>query len=394
MIPVPLLLVLALLSASAPFATDMYLPVLPELAAEFAATTATAQLTLSGFFVGMGVGQLLIGPLSDALGRKRLLLCGALLAVGASVLAATAPSIAVLIAARVLQGLGGGACSVLARAIVSDLAEGRAAAKTFSLLMAIGALAPAIAPVVGGLLAVPLGWRGIYWVLVGLHAVQLILAFILVPSTGGRAATGGLARRVVRGYLTVLRTARFWGFLAAMAFSFAALFCYISSSPFVIQKVLGFSPAGYSLVFAVNSLGLFCGSVINSRLVDVYGPARLLRFGVGGQFIASVALLFAALADAPSFIILPLLFVCTVPVGFAMGNATALATGLLRSHAGSVSAVMGFVQSLLGAFVSPLMGLGTHPAVTMALGMSVCACCGAVGAFAATRQPSRSHSHA
>lgn len=367
----------------------MYLPVLPDIAVEFGVPRATVQLTLSGFFVGMGVGQLVIGPLSDALGRKRLLILGAVVAVVASIVAAVAPTVGVLIVGRIFQGLGGGACAVLARAIVPDLVEGKAAAKAFSLLMAIGALAPAIAPVMGGLLAEPLGWRGIYWVLVALHAVQLVLAWLLVPSAGGTGAADGLLRTMGRNYLAVLHSGRFWGFLAAMALSFAAMFCYISASPFVIQAVFGFSPTVYSLIFAVNSLGLFGGSVLNSRLVSSHGPARLLRFGLGGQCTGTVLLLVAALLDAPAAVVLPLLFVATVPVGFCMGNATALATGLLREYAGSVSAVMGFVQSLLGALVSPIMGLGSDAVLTMALGMAVCSGLGAVGAFAATR-PERS----
>ncbi|MEX3514738.1 MULTISPECIES: MFS transporter [unclassified Corynebacterium] len=174
--PYSLLLSLALLSATAAFATDVYLPVMPAIAAEFGVADAWVQLTLTAFFVGLAAGQLFIGPLSDALGRKTLLLLGAVGAVAASVLAALAPNIGVLIAARFLHGLGGGACVVLSRAVVPDLLVGKAAARAFSLLMAIQAIAPALAPIIGGLLAEPIGWRGIYWVLVGLHVVQLLLA--------------------------------------------------------------------------------------------------------------------------------------------------------------------------------------------------------------------------
>lgn len=390
MIPVPLMLTLALLSATAPFATDMYLPVLPHIAGEFGVEQAVAQFTLTGFFVGMAFGQLLIGPVSDVVGRRRLLLWSAGLALVASVLAALAPGIGVLILARILQGLGGGACNVLARSVVPDLLSGSAAAKTFSVLMAIGGIAPAIAPVIGGLLAEPVGWRGIFWTLTGLHAVQLLLAFLLVPETGGKAErTGGLVRTVAGNYLTVVRMPLVWGFLLAMAFGFGALFSYISASSFVLQTVYGFSPAHYSLLFAINALGMLVATIINSRLVTRFGAVIMLRAGlllcIGGGLILTVA----AVADAPWYLIVACVLLATSPVGFIMGNATALATGIRRELAGSISAVMGFVQSLLGGIVSPLMGLGSHPTYTMAFGILTCGIIAAAAGFWATLRLAR-----
>ena len=390
MIPVPLMLALALLSATAPFATDMYLPVLPHIAGQFGVEQAVAQFTLTGFFVGMAFGQLLIGPVSDVVGRRRLLLWSAGLALVASVLAALAPGIGVLILARILQGLGGGACNVLARSVVPDLLSGSAAAKTFSVLMAIGGIAPAIAPVIGGLLAEPVGWRGIFWTLTGLHAVQLLLAFLLVPETGGKAErTGGLVRTVAGNYLSVVRMPLVWGFLLAMAFGFGALFSYISASSFVLQTVYGFSPAHYSLLFAINALGMLVATTINSRLVTRFGAVTMLRAGlllcVGGGLILTVA----ALADAPWYLIVACILLATSPVGFIMGNATALATGIRRELAGSISAVMGFVQSLLGGIVSPLMGLGSQPTHTMAFGILTCGIIAAAAGFWATSRLAR-----
>ena len=390
MIPVPLMLTLALLSATAPFATDMYLPVLPHIAGQFGVEQAVAQFTLTGFFVGMAFGQLLIGPVSDVVGRRRLLLWSAGLALVASVLAALAPGIGVLILARILQGLGGGACNVLARSVVPDLLSGSAAAKTFSVLMAIGGIAPAIAPVIGGLLAEPVGWRGIFWTLTGLHAVQLLLAFLLVPETGGKAErTGGLVRTVAGNYLTVVRMPLVWGFLLAMAFGFGALFSYISASSFVLQTVYGFSPAHYSLLFAINALGMLVATTINSRLVTRFGAVTMLRAGlllcVGGGLILTVA----ALADAPWYLIVACILLATSPVGFIMGNATALATGIRRELAGSISAVMGFVQSLLGGIVSPLMGLGSQPTHTMAFGILTCGIIAAAAGLWATSRLAR-----
>ncbi|OFO97587.1 multidrug effflux MFS transporter [Corynebacterium sp. HMSC034H07] len=385
MIPFPLLATLALLSATAPFATDMYLPVMPEIVSDLGTTRAMVQLTISGFFVGMGVGQLVMGPLSDAIGRKRLLVAGAFLALLASVLAAMAPTASVLVVARVLQGLGGGACVVLSRAVVPDLVHGAAAAKAYSLLMALQGIAPAVAPVLGGILAEPLGWRGIFWVLAGLHAVQLVLAIAIVPETAGGRSRDGLLRTVAGNYWAVLTNARVWGYLVTMAFGFCSMFCYISASAFVVQDQWGFSPLGYSMVFGINSVGLFAATLINSRAMDSVSPAVMLRTGVTGVFVCGVLLLLAVLLGAPVWVCLIVLFACVAPTGFIMGNATALATGLMRPRAGSVSAIMGFGQSMLASVISPLMGWGSNAALTMAIGMVCCSFISLCGLVASTR---------
>ncbi|OFK67575.1 MULTISPECIES: multidrug effflux MFS transporter [unclassified Corynebacterium] len=385
MIPFPLLATLALLSATAPFATDMYLPVMPEIVADLGTTRAMVQLTISGFFVGMGMGQLVMGPLSDAIGRKRLLVAGAFLALLASVLAAMAPTASVLVVARVLQGLGGGACVVLSRAVVPDLVHGAAAAKAYSLLMALQGIAPAVAPVLGGILAEPLGWRGIFWVLAGLHAVQLVLAIAIVPETAGGRSRDGLLRTVAGNYWAVLTNARVWGYLVTMAFGFCSMFCYISASAFVVQEQWGFSPLGYSLIFGINSVGLFAATLVNSRAMDSVSPAVMLRIGVTGVFVCGVLLLLAVLLGAPVWVCLIVLFACVAPTGFIMGNATALATGLMRPRAGSVSAIMGFGQSMLASAISPLMGWGSNAALTMAIGMVCCSFISLCGLVVSTR---------
>ena len=388
---VSLLLALALLSATAPFATDMYLPTLPAVGAEFGAPDSVVQLTLSGFFVGMALGQLMVGPISDVIGRRRLLIVGAIVALVASAIAALSPSIAIFVAARFLQGLGGGACVVLARAMVPDLLSGREAAKTYSLLMAILAIAPAVAPIVGGLLAEPIGWRGIYWVLTGLHAVQLLVVLKIVPETGGQSPGGQGATgqrfltRVLSNYATVLKSPRFWGFLTAMAFAFASMFCYIAASSFVFQQEFGLSPRGYAAVFALNALGMCVGSFVNSRCIDKLGTKKVMLGGLCLALLGNVLLLIAVLSGAGLVWIILALLLCISPNGVIMGNSTAMATGLMRTRAGSVTAIMGFGQSVLAAVVGPLMGLGGNTAVVMSLGMSACIAIAAAGAVLATR---------
>ena len=388
---VSLLLALALLSATAPFATDMYLPTLPAVGAEFGAPDSVVQLTLSGFFVGMALGQLMVGPISDVIGRRRLLVAGAIVALLASAIAALSPSIAIFVAARFLQGLGGGACVVLARAMVPDLLSGREAAKTYSLLMAILAIAPAVAPIVGGLLAEPIGWRGIYWVLTGLHAVQLLVVLKIVPETGGQSPGGQGATgqrflaRVLSNYATVLKSPRFWGFLTAMAFAFASMFCYIAASSLVFQQEFGLSPRGYAAVFALNAVGMCVGSFVNSRCIDKFGTKKVMLGGLCLALLGNVLLLIAVLSGAGLVWIILALLLCISPNGVIMGNSTAMATGLMRTRAGSVTAIMGFGQSVLAAVVGPLMGLGGNTAVVMSLGMSACIAIAAAGAVLATR---------
>jgi len=388
---VSLLLALALLSATAPFATDMYLPTLPAVGAEFGAPDSIVQLTLSGFFVGMALGQLMVGPISDAIGRHRLLVAGAIVAVVASAIAALSPSIAIFVGARFVQGLGGGACVVLARAMVPDLLSGREAAKTYSLLMAILAIAPAVAPIVGGLLAEPIGWRGIYWVLTGLHAVQLLVVLKIVPETGGQSpgsqgATGQrFLARVLSNYAAVLKSPRFWGFLTAMAFAFASMFCYIAASSFVFQQEFGLSPRGYAAVFALNAVGMCVGSFVNSRCIDKFGTKKVMLGALSLALLGNVLLLIAVLSGAGLLWVILALLLCISPNGVIMGNSTAMATGLMRTRAGSVTAIMGFGQSVLAAVVGPLMGLGGNTAVVMSLGMSACIAIAAAGAVLATR---------
>ncbi|QCB29285.1 Bicyclomycin resistance protein [Corynebacterium endometrii] len=378
---------LALLTATAPFATDMHLPVLPAIAAEFGVTTSIAQLTLSGFFAGMGLGQLIIGPISDVVGRRKLLLAGAVLAALAAVIAALAPGVWVLIIARVIQGFGGGACVVLARAIIPDLVRGDSAAKAFSLLMAINGLAPAVAPVIGGLLAEPVGWRGIHWALAGLHVIQLLIAWAVVPETGSVkevASVRAFAGAVAGNYVAVLKSPLIWGYLLAMAMSFGTMFCYVASSPFIIQEQMGFSASGYSLIFALISLGIFSSSLLNARLVGRLGSKTMLRIAVGSSFVSSWLLFAIVMLDLPDALKLVGMFLVAAPTAVIMANSTALATSLMRERSGSVSAEMGFAQALMGAVMSPLVGLAANPAVGMVTGMVVCSAVALAGMLYST----------
>ncbi|WP_231598768.1 multidrug effflux MFS transporter [Corynebacterium occultum] len=369
-----LLIGLATLSAAAPLSTDMYLPALPNIVNELDTTQAMVQLTLSGFMLGMAVGQLIIGPISDATGRKKLLVGGAVIALFAAVVAALSPSVEMLVFSRVLQGLGSGACIVISRAVVPDLAVGKKAAKAFALLMMIQGVAPVLAPVVGGLLLSSIGWRGIFWVLAGISVVQLLISLFVVreslpPENRSELSIAG----VFANYLYVLRKGAYRGYLVSFSFGFATLFCYISAAPFVVQNQMGLSVTAFTLIFAGNSLGLMAANIINSRLIDRFEVHSILRVGQLLLIFFTIMLLIAVQFTISPWVILPPLFFSVACLAIVMGNSTALGTGVVRERAGSGSAVMGFAQFGLAGLVSPIMGLGGNPVLIMASGMVVCA---------------------
>ncbi|WP_051636852.1 multidrug effflux MFS transporter [Rhodococcus sp. UNC363MFTsu5.1] len=367
-----MLLTLALLSAIAPLATDMYLPGLPALGEDLGTSASTVQLTLTTFMAGLGIGQLIIGPLSDGWGRRRLLIGGTIVCAISGVACALAPSAEVLIGARLLQGLSGGAGIVLARAVIADRARGDNAAKLFSIMMIIGGVAPVLAPLMGGALLGPIGWRGIFWVLAAASVVMLVGVLTVVPETlpAERRHGGGLTA-LAHNMRYVTGNRRYVGYALTFMFGFGALFSYISASPFVVQDVLGLTPGQFSIVFGVNSIGIVAGSIVNTRLIGRFHARSLLRFGVSMLLTAGTLLLLeVTVGGAATPVVLPLLFLVTTSLGFIMGNATALGQSEVTAAAGTGSALMGAGQFGLAALISPLVG---GSAVGMSIGIVVCA---------------------
>lgn len=366
--------VLALMSAIAPLATDMYLPTFPRLAADLGTTASNVQLTLTAFLVGLAVGQLVFGPLSDSWGRRRLLLGGTAVCALATLACAVAPDVWVFIAARFVMGFAGGAGVVLSLAVVIDRTTGDRAARLFSVMMAIQGLAPIVAPLLGGTLAAAVGWRGIFWVLTGVTSVMFLGVLTTIPETlpAERRGAGGIAS-MARDLGSVLRRRRYVGYLLGYALAFAALFAYISGSPFVLQGVLGLSQAQYTLAFAVNAVGLAAASVLNVRLVGRYTPRRLALGGVTALVGCSAILLVVVLAGAPRWPVLAVLFASVFSVGFVLGNGSALAVKEVPDIAGTGSALLGALQYGLGAAVSPLVGANPVTMATLMLSAGVLA---------------------
>lgn len=363
-----LLVVLALLSAIAPLATDLYLPAFPQMTADLGASATAVQLSLTGFLLGSAVGQLAFGPLSDRFGRRGPLILGSVLCVAASAVTVLAPTIEVLTVGRVAQGFAGAAGMVIGRAVISDLVKGPAAAKAFSLMMIIGGVAPVVAPVAGGLIADALGWRGILAVVLALAVVMLVGVLVAVPESLPRERrSAGDAR----GGLRALRSRRYLGYTGAFAFGFTVLMAYISASPFVYQSMMGVDEALYGLLFAVNAVAIAVGSAASAKLVPTVGPQRLLGIGLAGVLVGSLAVLGLALAPVSAWWLVAPFFVTALSVGFVLGNATGLALGAVSGAAGSASAVLGALQFGLAAVASPLVSLaGESTAVPLGLTMT------------------------
>lgn len=374
-----MLVALALSGAIGPFATDTYLPALPLIVDEFEVSASTAQLTLTAFMVALAVGQLVIGPLSDRLGRRGLLIAGSVGTMAAAVACALAPSIWVLVLARVAQGFFGAAGIVLGKAIVVDVGRGPGVAKAFATLMAIQSVAPVIAPLFGGAVVPFGGWRGVFWLLAALSAVTLVGVIAAVPESlpvGDRRA-GGL-RSTLADMRAVASYGPFAARVTAFVFTFGVLFSYISASPFVYQDMVGLSPSAYAVAFTVNALGILASSLAGARLVGRFAPEKLLLTGMTGMVSAIVYLVVVvALSPAGTLALAPVtvgFVLLTLSVGLAMPNAAALSIQATRGRSGSGSALLGAAQFGLAAVVSPLTGLaGPHSAIPMLLVMGTCA---------------------
>ncbi|GED00281.1 Bcr/CflA family drug resistance efflux transporter [Kocuria varians] len=357
-------------------ATDMYLASMPEMAPWFGASASMVQLTLTAYMVGMAIGQFLLGPLSDVLGRHRLMVAGTALFLVSSVAVIFTPDIRVVLALRFLQGVAGAAGVVIARAMVSDIARGHRAAQLYSVLSLITSLAPVVAPLAGGVIATVADWRVVFWVLTVFGAVMLACTVFVIPETLPREARskGGFGR-IMRNAGEVLSDRTFRRYALSFAFAFGALFSYISASSFVIQNVLGYSALAYSVIFALNACGSIATGVVNTKLVATRSPQALLLLGVAGLAVFSVLDVVLVLLGVQGVVTLVLIFLAQACMGFVLGNAVALAQrqAQRKNLSGMGSALIGMGQFVMAGIVTPLTGLaGEGSAVPMVVCMAVC----------------------
>ncbi|ORT60402.1 multidrug effflux MFS transporter [Streptomyces sp. CB03238] len=387
-------LVLGGLTALPPLSMDMYLPALPEVTQALHAPAATVQLTLTACLTGMALGQLVVGPMSDKWGRRRPLLVGMLLYIAATAVCALAPSPELLIAFRLVQGLAGAAGIVIARAVVRDLYDGVEMARFFSTLMLISGVAPIVAPLIGGQILRITDWRGVFHVLtlVGVLLTLVVWKWLGETLPPAKRHSGGVgeALRTMRG---LLADRVFSGYMLAGGLAFAALFAYISASPFVVQEIYGASPQTFSLLFGINSVGLVAVGQINGKLlVGRVSMDKVLGFGLVVIALAAGALLLMTSGVFGDVGLVPVaagLFVLMSAMGVTLPNTSAQALMRTPHAAGSASALLGTSSFLVGAVASPLVGIaGEATAVPMAVVQLVCAL-GAVACFVGLCRPWR-----
>ena len=351
------IVVLGLLSTFGPLSLDLYLPALPELADDLASTPSAAQLTITACLVGLALGQLVAGPLSDRFGRRRPLLVGLVAYLLTSLACAFAPSVTVLVILRLVQGLAGAAGLVVARAVARDLYEGRRLVLFFSRLTLISGLAPVVAPVLGGQLSRVMSWRGIFVVLAGFGAL-LLVAGLLQRETlpAERRSSGGLTT-TLRGFRVLLGDRFFVGAALSAGLAGASMFAYISGATFVLQRVHGMSAQGFSLVFGLNSVGIMAMSQLGARLSRRRPPAEVLGLGLALNLLGAAALTTTVLLGLGLAFLVPSLFVMVSALGLVFPTATALAMSDYPAQAGTASSLLGLGQFVFGAVVAPLVGI-------------------------------------
>ncbi|OLT15202.1 Bcr/CflA family drug resistance efflux transporter [Pseudonocardia sp. CNS-139] len=362
-----LVLILGALIALGPLTIDMYLPALPTITHELLTTEATVQLTLTGTLLGLGLGQLVIGPLSDRLGRRRPLFAGTAVHILASALVIVAPNVAVLGGLRLLQGLGAAAGAVIAMAIVRDLYTGRAAATLLSRLILVMGAAPVIAPTLGGYVLSFTSWRGVFAVLAVYGLILLPLAARFLPETlpPARRVSSGVVG-TLRTYGQLLRDRTFLGLVLVAGLAMSAVMGYVAGASFVFQEQFGLNQQQFGLVFGSGAIWLIAATQLNPVLLRRFEPRQLLVFAVTTGAAAGVLMALLALGGVGGILglLLPLWLVLFT-VGIAMPNAPAVALARHGRTAGTAAALLGAVQFGVGAIVSPMVGVLGNSSLAM-----------------------------
>jgi DHA1 family bicyclomycin/chloramphenicol resistance-like MFS transporter len=362
-----LALILGAFVAIGPLTIDMYLPALPTITTQLETTSAAVQLTLTGTLVGLALGQLVLGPVSDALGRKRPLLAGTALHVLASLLVLIAPNLAVLGALRVLQGVGTAAGAVIAIAIVRDLFDGRAAATMLSRLFLVLGAAPVLAPTIGGELLRFTSWRGIFALLAVYGVLMVVVGARWLPETLPleRRQNSGV-RGTLRGYRSLFRDRAYVGLVLVAGLTMAGLFSYVSGSAFVYQGEFGLDEQQFGLLFGAGAFWLIAATQFNPVLLRRFSPQQLLVTGTVVGALGGAALVALAGTETGGLAaVVGSLWLVLFACGLALPNAPALALSRHGDAAGTAAALLGAIQFGVGALVSPLVGLLGNDAVAI-----------------------------
>jgi MFS transporter, DHA1 family, multidrug resistance protein len=370
------ILILGTLSAISPFSIDMYLPGFPAIARDLNTTVAKVQLSLSSFFIGISVGQLLYGPLLDRFGRKKPLYFGLTLYFLSSIGCTFAHSVESLILYRFLQALGGCVGMVASRAIIRDLFPVSEIAKVFSLLMLVIGVSPLLAPTIGGYVTASLSWQSVFIILTIMSALILAAVHYALPESRPPDKTLSLKPKpILNGFFAVLINPQFYTYTFTGAVAAAGLYAYIAGSPYIFMEIYNVSEEQYGWIFAFIAIGIIGASQLNTILLRRLESQQIIVGALACQAITGVLLFLGAyfnLTGLASTIFLIFIFLCCQ--GFTFPNSSALALSPFSKNAGSASALMGSIQMALGAFASVMVSvLSDHTALPMTGVMALCA---------------------
>ena len=349
-----LVILLGVLSAFGPFVVDLYLPSLPQLAQFFDTTASMTQLTLTTAMIGLAVGQLLLGPMSDKFGRKIPLIISLLIYIISTILLIFSPNIETMIVLRAVQGLSSAGSVVISRAIATDLYRGREMTRFFGLLMTINGIAPIISPILGSLLLEYIGWKGVFFFLAIIGIVVLLFCLRLKESLIIEKRLKGSVLSTFFTFGKIIKNRMFMSYVGIESFLLAAMFAYIAASPFILQSFYGLSVFTFSLCFGANGAALVMGANIGGKLSN----RTALSFGVLG-FGVVVLYTISTLIIQPNWFLVEIgFFLMLLMMGLTFPAISSLAMESERQYAGSASALLGFTPFFLEGIVSPLVGIG------------------------------------
>ena len=360
--------VLGLLSAIGPLCTDFYLPALPEITEQLSATGTQTQLSLTAALLGLGLGQMFFGPLSDRIGRRKPLALSLLLFIFSSAMCAVTQDIHLLIAWRFLQGFAGAGGSVLSRSIARDRYQGTLLTQFFALLMTVNGIAPVLSPVLGGYIITAFDWRILFWTMAAIGVVLLVLSLTVLHET--LPAQSASTAQQQKG-TPVLKNRRFMRYCLIQAFMMAGLFSYIGSSSFVIQSEYGMSAMQFSLLFGLNGIGLIIAALIFSKLARHVAAETLLRRGLLLAVLCAAVTLLLAWSQQPILALVGLFFTVSFMSGISTVSGAEAMSAVSSAQSGTASALMGTLMFVCGGIAAPLSGLGGESMLKMSLAMTI-----------------------
>jgi DHA1 family bicyclomycin/chloramphenicol resistance-like MFS transporter len=370
-----LILILGLLSAIGPFSVDMYLPGFPAIAANLHTTPEMVSYSLSSYFIGICIGQMIWGPLLDRYGRKNPMYAGLALYIFSCIGCALAPTIEVLIFFRFLQAAGGCVGIVAPRAIIRDIFPSKETARIFSMLILILGVSPIIAPTTGGYVISHFGWHVVFLILASISFLVLLAVIWYLPESRKPDPSFSLKPKpIISSFYKVISNPQFFTYVFTGATSSAGLYAYLAGSPFVFMELYHVTPQQYGLIFAIIAGGLIGSSQLNNLLLKKYSSSQIIRVTISVQSLVAVILLLGTLSHLLGIIgIIICIFFYLCCQGFSFPNSSALSLAPFTKEAGSASALMGSVQMALGAIASGIVGLlSNHTALPMIEVMAGC----------------------